>query len=173
MAVDINSELENAKNKSKVYKRYEQYKKDYVNLKKRAGSSQETANKNISKQLDNFVGKRKKQTENVTTFVEELINQLKELKGSGLETDKFIKRVFVNSLKKIKPEIKQLVIDETKNALACSGVQGYQFNTTYYIPVKSVDLFGILEQSTDDRIGKLFYEPKNFLPRTKLHKLKS
>ena len=58
MAVDINSELENAKNKSKVYKRYEQYKKDYVNLKKRAGSSQETANKNISKQLDNFVGKR-------------------------------------------------------------------------------------------------------------------
>ena len=158
MAVDINSELENAKNKSKVYKRYEQYKKDYVNLKKRAGSSQETANKNISKQLDNFVGKRKKQTENVTTFVEELINQLKELKGSGLETDKFIKRVFVNSLKKIKPEIKQLVIDETKNALACSGVQGYQFNTTYYIPVKSVDLFGILEQSTDDRIGKLFYE---------------
>ena len=158
MAVDINSELENAKNKSKVYKRYEQYKKDYVNLKKKAGSSQETANKNISKQLDNFVGKRKKQTENVTTFVEELINQLKELKGSGLETDKFIKRVFVNSLKKIKPEIKQLVIDETKNALACSGVQGYQFNTTYYIPVKSVDLFGILEQSTDDRIGKLFYE---------------
>lgn len=158
MAVDINSELENAKNKSKVYKRYEQYKKDYVKLKKKAGSSQETANKNISKQLDNFVGKRKKQTENVTTFVEELINQLKELKGSGLETDKFIKRVFVNSLKKIKPEIKQLVIDETKNALACSGVQGYQFNTTYYIPVKSVDLFGILEQSTDDRIGKLFYE---------------
>lgn len=158
MAVDINSELENAKNKSKVYKRYEQYKKDYVNLKKKAGSSQETANKNISKQLDNFVGKRKKQTENVTTFVEELINQLKELKGSGLETDKFIKRVFVNSLKKIKPEIKQLVIDETKNALACSGVQSYQFNTTYYIPVKSVDLFGILEQSTDDRIGKLFYE---------------
>ena len=88
----------------------------------------------------------------------DILNQLKELKGSGLETDKFIKRVFVNSLKKIKPEIKQLVIDETKNALACSGVQGYQFNTTYYIPVKSVDLFGILEQSTDDRIGKLFYE---------------
>lgn len=158
MAVDINNELENAKNKSKVYKRYEQYKKDYVKLKKKAGSSQETANKNISKQLDNFVGKRKKQTENVTTFVDELISQLKELKGSGLETDKFIKRVFVNSLKKIKPEIKQLVIEETKNALACSGVQGYQFNTTYYIPVKSVDLFGILEQSTNDRIGKLFYE---------------
>jgi hypothetical protein len=158
MAVDINSELENAKNKSKVYKRYEQYKKDYVKLKKKAGSSQETANKNISKQLDNFVGKRKKQTENVTTFVDELISQLKELKGSGLETDKFIKRVFVNSLKKIKPEIKQLVIDETKKSLACSGVQGYQFNTTYYIPVKSVDLFGILEQSTDNRIGKLFYE---------------
>ena len=158
MAIDIDSELEAAKKKSKVYKRYEQYKKDYVKLQKKAGSSQENANKKITKRLDNFSEKRKKQKEKVSSFVDELIKQLKELKGSGLETDKLIKRIFVNSLKKIKPEIKQLIIDEAKKALACSGIQGYQFNTTYYIPVKSIDLFGTLEQSTTDRIGKLFYE---------------
>jgi hypothetical protein len=158
MAIDIDSELEAAKKKSKVYKRYEQYKKDYVKLQKKAGSSQENANKKITKRLDNFSEKRKKQKEKVSSFVDELIKQLKELKGSGLETDKLIKRIFVNSLKKIKPEIKQLIIDEAKKALACSGIQGYQFNTTYYIPVKSIDLFGTLEQSTNDRIGKLFYE---------------
>ena len=158
MAIDIDSDLEAAKKKAKVYKRYEQYKKDYVELQKKAGSSQENANKKITKQLDNFSEKRKKQKEKITSFVDELIKQLKELKGSGLETDKLIKRIFVNSLKKIKPEIKQLIIDEAKKALACSGIQGYQFNTTYYIPVKSIDLFGTLEQSTNDRIGKLFYE---------------
>ena len=158
MAIDIDSDLEAAKKKAKVYKRYEQYKKDYVELQKKAGSSQENANKKITKRLDNFSEKRKKQKEKITSFVDELIKQLKGLKGSGLETDKLIKRIFVNSLKKIKPEIKQLIIDEAKKALACSGIQGYQFNTTYYIPVKSIDLFGTLEQSTNDRIGKLFYE---------------
>jgi hypothetical protein len=160
MAVDINNELKKASQKTNVYKTYKQYKKDYDQLKKKAGDSQESSNKFLSNQLDNFVDWRKKHTVNPKTFLDELITQLKELKGAGLETDTVIKRIFVNSLKKIKPEIKQLVIDETKKALACSGVQGYQFNTTYYIPVKSVDLFGIFELSTDDRIGKLFYEEK-------------
>jgi hypothetical protein len=160
MAVDINNELKKASQKTNVYKTYKQYKKDYDQLKKKAGDSQESSNKFLSNQLDNFVDWRKKHTVNPKTFLDELITQLKELKGAGLETDTVIKRIFVNSLKKIKPEIKQLVIDETKKSLACSGVQGYQFNTTYYIPVKSVDLFGIFELSTDDRIGKLFYEEK-------------
>lgn len=158
MAVDINSELKKAGDKTRVYKTYKQYKKGYEDLKKKGGNSQEPANKAISQPLDKFVKWRKKHTASTKTFTDELIKQLKELKGSGLETDTLIKRVFLNSLKKIKPEIKGLLIKELKKAFACSNVQGYQFNTTYYIPVKSVDLFGIFEQSPSDRIGKLFYE---------------
>lgn len=158
MAVDIDDELKKASQKTNVYKTYKQYKKDYEDLKKKAGSSQETANKYVSNQLGDFVKWRKKHTATTKTFTDELIKQLKEIKGAGLETDTVIKRVFVNSLKKIKPEIKNLIIENVKSALACSNVQGYQFNTTYYIPVKSIDLFGSLELSTDDRIGKLFYE---------------
>jgi len=160
MAVDIDNELKKAANKTNVYKTYKQYKKDYEDLKKKAGNSQEKSNKYVSNQLGDFVKWRKKHTANAKTFTDELITQLKEIKGSGLETDTFIKRVFVNSLKKIKPEVKNLIIETVKSALACSNVQGYQFNTTYYIPVKSVDLFGVLESSIDDRIGKLFYEEK-------------
>jgi len=160
MAVDINNDLKKAADKTNVYKTYKQYKKDYEDLKKKAGNSQEQANKYVSNQLGDFVKWRKKHTANAKTFTDELIKQLKEIKGSGLETDTFIKRVFVNSLKKIKPEIKNLIIETVKSALACSNVQGYQFNTTYYIPVKSVDLFGVLESSIDDKIGKLFYEEK-------------
>jgi len=158
MAVDINEDLKKAANKTKVYKKYKEYKKDYENLKKKAGNSQETSNKFLSNQLDDFVKFRKKHTVVAKTFLDELITQLKELKGSGLETDTVIKRIFVNSLKKSKPEIKNLIIEEVQKSLACSNLQGYQFNTTYYIPVKSVDLFGIFESSPIDRIGKLYYE---------------
>jgi len=158
MAVDINNELKKASEKTRVYKTYKEYKEGYDSLKKKVGDSQEPANKTISQPLDKFVKWRKKHTTASKTFIDELIQQLKEIKGAGLETDTLIKRVFVNSLKKIKPEIKGLIIDEVKSALACSDLQSYQFNTTYYIPVKSVDLFGIFEQSPSDKIGKLFYE---------------
>lgn len=158
MAVDINAELKKATQKTNVYKTYKEYKVGYDQLKKKAGTSQEDANKEISEPLDKFVKWRKKHTKAAKTLTDELIKQLKEIKGAGLSTDTLIKRIFVNSLKKIKPEIKQLLIEECQKALACSNVQSYQFNTTYYIPVKSVDLFGSLELSPTDRIGKLFYE---------------
>lgn len=160
MAVDINNELKKATEKTNVYKTYKDYKEGYDNLKKKAGDSQEQSNKTVAQQLDKFVKWRKKHTTSDTTLTDELIKQLKSLKGAGLETDTLIKRIFVNSLKKVKPEIKNILIEEVKKALACSNVQSYQFNTTYYIPVKSVDLFGTFELSPDDRIGKLFYEVK-------------
>jgi hypothetical protein len=163
MAVDINDNLKKAANKTNVYKKYKQYKQDYDELKKKAGDSQETANKFLSNQLSDFVKYRKKHTTNPKTFLDELITQLKELKGSGLETDTLIKRIFVNSLKKSKPEIKNLIIEEVQKSFACSNLQGYQFNTTYYIPVKSVDLFGIFESTPTDRIGKLFFEQEPVL----------
>jgi len=158
MAVDIDSELKKASQKTKLYKTYKDYKQGYKELKKQAGDSQESANKDIAQPLDKFVKWRKKKTKAAKTFLDELIKQLKETKGAGLETDKLIKRIFVNSLKKVKPQIKSILIEECKKAFACSNVQGYQFNTTYYIPVKSIDLFGTFELSPDDRIGKLFYE---------------
>lgn len=158
MAVDINNELKKATQKTNVYKTYREYKQGYDKLKKKAGDSQEPANKAISQPLDKFVNWRKKHTTTTKTLTDELIKQLKEIKGAGLETDTVIKRIFVNSLKKVKPEIKKILIDETQKSLACSNLQSYQFNTTYYIPVKSVDLFGSLELSPDERIGKLFYE---------------
>ena len=161
MAVDINAELKKSTEKTNVFKIYKEYKKDYEELKKKSGDSQELANKKLKKPLDDFVKWRKKHTTNAKTLTDELIKQLKQVKGSGLETDKLIKRVFLNSLKKIKPEITPILIEELKKVLSCSNLQSYQINLTYHIPVKSVDLFGIFESSPDDRIGKLFYEPKN------------
>jgi hypothetical protein len=158
MAVDINEELKKSANKTSIYKSYKENREQYNELKKKAGDSQEAANDLLSDQLSNFTKKRKKHTAKAKTFLDELITQLKELKGAGIESDKLIKRIFVNSLKKVKPEIKTILIDTVKKALSCSGIQLYTFNQTVYIPVKSVDLLGSLELSTDDKIGKFFYE---------------
>ena len=122
MAVDINEELKKSANKTSVYKSYKEYKKQYDDLKKKAGSSQEASNDFLSDQLSNFTKKRKKHTANGKTFLDELITQLKDLKGSGIESDKLIKRIFINSLKTLKPQIKPLLIDSVKKALSCDGV---------------------------------------------------
>lgn len=161
MAVDINNELRKATEKTNVYKTYKDFKEGSEKLKKKAGDSQEIANKAISQPLDKFVSWRKKHTTSTQTLTDELIKQLKQIRGAGLDTDTLIKRIFLNSLKKIKPQIKELLTSEVKKALACSDEQSYQFNFTYYIPVKSVDLFGIFENSPDDKIGKFFYEKTN------------
>jgi len=158
MAIDINDEFKKASEKSKVFKKYKEYKEDYEDLKKKAGDSQEEANKKISQSLDKFTQWRKKHTTEGKTLIDQLIKQLKEIKGSGIETNTLIKRIFVNSLKKIKPDIKKIIIEEAKKALACSNLQKFQFNKTYYIPVRSIDLFGAFELSPTDKIGKFFYE---------------
>ena len=48
----------------------------------------------------------------------------------------------------------------TKEFLNCGENQAYSFNTSFYIPVAEIDLFGILQTSPTDRIGKFFYEEK-------------
>ena len=101
MAVDINAELKKATQKTNVYKTYKEYKDGYNKLKKKAGDSQEDANKAISQPLDKFVKWRKKHTKTGKTLTDELIKQLKQIKGAGLSTDTVIKRIFVNSLKKL------------------------------------------------------------------------
>ena len=128
MAIDINDEFKKASEKSKVFKKYKEYKEDYEDLKKKAGDSQEEANKKISQSLDKFTQWRKKHTTEGKTLIDQLIKQLKEIKGSGIETNTLIKRIFVNSLKKIKPDIKKIIIEEAKKALACSNLQKFQFN---------------------------------------------
>ena len=62
MAVDINNELKKSTEKTNVYKTYSEYKKDYNELKKKSGDSQELNNKKLKQPIDKFVKGRKKHT---------------------------------------------------------------------------------------------------------------
>jgi hypothetical protein len=161
MSVDINADKELIGSKTSVYQTYQEFRQSYDSLTKKAGDSFEPGQKFVSQILSNFDRtKRTKQDNACEPFLIYLVNQLKKIRGSGLQTDRQVKRIFINTLKETKESITNILIDEIKSTLSCSGDQSYQFNTAIHIPVSMVDLFGIFESSPTDKIGKLFYEQK-------------
>jgi len=160
MSVDINQDLQNISTTLGVYQTYKEFKVGYTDLKKRAGSSFEEDQKYVKELLGNFDRTdRKKQDNSCQPFIETLLKQLRQLKGSGFGTETFVKRIFLDTLKDLKGDLIDLLLDLFKKELNCGIDQTYQPNTTFFIPVSMVDLFGMLENSPEDKFGKLFYEP--------------
>ena len=160
MAVDIDNDIKDVSKQITNYQQYKEFKQSYDELKKVSGDSFEKNQKFVSQVLDQFNRNKKKQDNNCTPFLEHLIRQLKKIKGSGLDTDKFVKKLFINSLKDSKKGIVELLVKLTKEFLNCGSDQGYPINSTFYIPVDQIDLFGMLQTSPTDKIGKFFYEEK-------------
>jgi hypothetical protein len=161
MSVDINQDLRDISSKLGVYQTYKEFRGGYDDLKKRAGDSFEEDKKYVAKLLGQFDGNNKKQNNSCQPFLESLLKQLRQLKGSGLGTETFVKRIFIDTLKDLKGDLVELLLDLFKKELNCGIDQTYQFNTTFFIPVSMVDLFGMLENSPEDKFGKLFYETKD------------
>ena len=161
MSVDINQDLRDISSKLGVYQTYKEFRSGYDDLKKRAGDSFEEDKKYVAKLLGQFDGNNKKQDNSCQPFLESLLKQLRQLKGSGLGTETFVKRIFIDTLKDLKGDLVELLLDLFKKELNCGIDQTYQFNTTFFIPVSMVDLFGMLENSPEDKFGKLFYETKD------------
>jgi hypothetical protein len=162
MSVDINQDLRDISSKIGVYQTYKEFRTGYDDLKKRAGNSFEEDKKYVAKLLGQFDRNKKEKNDNTCQpFLESLLKQLKQLKGSGLGTETFVKRIFLDTLKDLKGDLVELLLDLFKKELNCGINQAYQFNSTFYIPVSMVDLFGMLENAPDSKFGKLFYEQKN------------
>ena len=160
MAIDVNEDVKELSKTITNYQQYKEFKQSYDDLKKVKGTSFEENKQKIVNQLDKYNINKKKQDNTCTPFLEHLVKQLQKLKGSGLDTDKFVKKIYLNSLKETKKGIVKLLVDLTKEFLNCGENQAYNFNTSFYIPVSEIDLFGVLQTSPTDRIGKFFYEQK-------------
>lgn len=158
MALDVNKDVKEISDQITSYQEYAELKKQYDELKKAYGSSFELNYQQLKQQLDKYNRKKRKQDNTCTPFIKHLVDQLKKLKGSGLDTDKFVKKIYIDAIKKSKKNLGELFVKLCQEFLNCGENQSYKFNTTFYIPVESVDLFGILETSPSDRIGKLYYE---------------
>ena len=105
MATDVNQDVKEISEQITNYQEYKELKESYDQLKKEFGDSFEKDYKQIKKQLDQYNRKKRKQDSSCTPFIQHLITQLKKLKGYGLDTDKFVKKLYIDSIKKSKKNL--------------------------------------------------------------------
>jgi hypothetical protein len=109
--------------------------------------------------LSEWSEKKQDFQDDVKTAFTELVKLSKLIKGSGADSDNYLKKIFIKSLKELQPQLKEIFIDTTKKTLGCSTDQILPANSPQYIPVQSVDFFDYLTISADTKLGKLIYEP--------------
>ena len=169
MALDINDGYKSIQKKISSTQKYKQVDKDIQDLKKKNGESLEIANKEISKQLSGVkteVDKFKTDIKKKKSQLDELLNLTKILsndngRGGGSKTSKYLKKTFVSAIKELTPKLKGILNELGVKAIGCSEDQEYTPNTSIYIKVSSIDLFGQLKDYPTSPVGKITYEKRN------------
>jgi hypothetical protein len=169
MALDINDGYKSIQKKISSTQKYKQVDKDIQDLKKKNGESLEIANKEISKQLSGVkteVDKFKTDIKKKKSQLDELLNLTKILsndngRGGGSKTSKYLKKTFVSAIKELTPNLKGILNELGVKAIGCSEDQEYTPNTSIYIKVSSIDLFGQLKDDPTSPVGKITYEKRN------------
>ena len=163
--MSLNS-FSDASSRLKAAKTYANAKKDIDQLAKNAGNAFQDAKKDTSTQLDKLKEAVTGSTSNVKRFQKQVKSQLDDLlgfaqenTGNGLSTSKFLKEKTVQAWRKVSPEIKRILVQESLNAVGCSQDQAYVPNDVY-IKVSSTDLFDIFKETPDTDLGRVQYEKK-------------
>ncbi len=162
MPVEVGQSFKKVDKAAQVFPVYKQLREDQKKLQKRASDSFDTGEQFLKTQLSEWSEKKQDFQDDVKTAFTELVKLSKLIKGSGIDSDNYLKKIFIKSLKELQPQLKEIFIDTTKKTLGCSTDQILPANSPQYIPVQSVDFFDYLTISADTKLGKLIYEP-NFL----------
>ena len=165
--VDLNEQYNRVASKVKSLDTYNQITQGTKQLLAQQQSSLEQSIDATATPLSNLQEQKKRYQRQVTSQLDKFLdlntlipqNSMSGFPGSS--TASLIKNQFSEALNQVKSLIPQLLVDEMLNQLGCSQEQTYdtnQFKGGIYIPVESVDLFGILKVSPTDTVGKLSYE---------------
>ena len=165
--VDLNEQYDRVASKVKSLDTYNQITQGTKQLLAQQQSSLEQSIDATATPLSNLQEQKKRYQRQVTSQLDKFLdlntlipqNSMSGFPGSS--TASLIKNQFSEALNQVKSLIPQLLVDEMLNQLGCSQEQTYdtnQFKGGIYIPVESVDLFGILKVSPTDTVGKLSYE---------------
>ena len=165
--VDLNEQYKRASEKVKSLDTYNQITQGTQQLLSQQQSSLEQDTNNTATPLSNLQEQKKRFQRQVTSQLDKLLDLntlLPENRTSGASvssTANLVKNQFSEALNQLKSILPQLIVDEMMKQLGCSQEQTYdpkQFNGGIYVPVESVDLFGMLKLSPTDTVGKLSYE---------------
>lgn len=166
--VDLNSAYDNAENSIKAIQSFNQISEDNKQITSQQQSSQEKAAEETVSPLTQLQENKKKFQRQTQTQLDKLLNlnQLlpdNRLSGkSASSVVSLVKNDFIIALNQIKSELPSIIKKAMLKQLGCSQEQTYDVSTFsangIFIPVESVDLFGLLKESPTTPMGALMYE---------------
>jgi hypothetical protein len=166
--VDLNSAYDNAENSIKAVQTFNQVSQDNKQITAQQQSSQEKAAEETVSPLTQLQENKKKFQRQTETQLDKLLNLnqlLPDNRLSGKSSSSvvsLVKNDFIIALNQIKSEIPGIIKKAMLKQLGCSQEQTYDVSTFsaggIFIPVESVDLFGLLKESPTTPMGKLMYE---------------
>lgn len=178
MALSLSQQEKNIQNKIQAVKSYNEISKAEKDILSKAGDSFSNVADKASSQLNKISEQQKRFQRDLKTSSDRLINMLQSTMGSGTETFSYLRKIFLQTLSTIEPEISKILSEETIKALGCSQEQTYEGinpnsisgnssndlppSQGIYIPVKNIDIAGNLKIDPNSLIGKLYYE--NIIP---------
>ena len=166
-AVDLNKEYDRVESKIQSLETYKQVQQGTQQAVEGAQSSLEKIDSAITSPIDKITEQQKRFQRQATTQLDKLlnINQLMpENRTSGVtrsSTVSTVKSQFTEALNAVKSKLPEILQEEMIKQLGCSQEQSYESvinGPGLYIPVQSIDLFGLLKQEPNSKLGRLGYE---------------
>lgn len=160
MSLDLNEDYSKAKELINSYKTYLDVGQSYNTLSEKKGESFEEKKEKVVEQIDKAKENLKRFQKKIKSQLEQLLDINKVLAGKGSNTIRYVKNTFIKVIKIIEPIIKEILLEETFNAVGCDLEQTYDATNDLYIKVSSIDLLGLLKLDPNTDPGILLYEKK-------------
>lgn len=158
MAVDLNQGYKEVKSNVSALKTFKDAKSNIKNIKSKAADAEAKANSEIANGLDKIKEQKNRLQKEVENQFSQLLGVLKSTQGQGPDTVRLLQKMIVKTIKKIKPEVEQILVDEIIKLLGCSFQQTFEGNQSLYIKVRTVDFRALLELDPESNVGKIKYE---------------
>jgi hypothetical protein len=155
---DLNKGYSDVKQTISGFKTFKQSKSDITSITSKQGNSDAPANSDIANPLNKLEEQKNKAQKAVQDQISQLLGILTQNSGRGLKTTKVLLKTMTKTVKKIRPEVEELVITEIIKLLGCSQQQSYEGNQDFYIKVRTSDFKNLFEIDPESNVGKTKYE---------------
>jgi hypothetical protein len=161
--LDLNEDYKKASSLITATKTFNEIQTDIDKLGRVVGSSLQKDKKTVISQYNKLKDKKKSFERNIDDTFKKLLNLTKIIGGEGEASQKYLKDLFITAISKIEPILELILLEESQNALGCSQQQTFAAQTLW-IPVKSIDLMGMLKIDETTKTGQVLYEPNPITP---------
>jgi hypothetical protein len=156
-SLDLSYDYKKVKDKLSSTKTYTDLKSQYDTAKKAAGDSLEQVSDSVKSQIDSVKDEVKRYQKEIKSQFEELLDISKVTGGKGSDSIQYVKKLLIKTVKNIQPQIQEILLEESINAVGCDQQQTYD-SQVIFIRIKACDLGGLLKKDPSSNSGKVLYE---------------